>query len=438
MIFNEIISKLKNFEEKITIVDYENKPENLLKSRKINKSRKEILKTDVIPWEKFMTFSTILRTRKQHKKFNKIIELIKNSNEYKKSFLYEEISLYKILEKDIDHLLKTFKSFTGIAMIESAKKMIKSMNPSIILMHDEYGSLQLSIINEAKKEGIPTISIQHGIIYEGLLPYTHKKNHIDNKIKEKTIPIPDKLCVWSKNSKDVLIKDGKIPERNISVTGDSKLDYLEKELQNLDKNEIINYLDLPHNKKIILLVTENLPDLDETKMIFDVVMENVRNESKYYLIIKLHPLEKYSEFYRQSIKKYNIENVKIIDNIDLYKFLIISDIVIVSYSTVGVEAMRLGKPVIAMNLLGKHNEVSMIRQSMAYIVREKNNLSNTIQECLETDIILEKLEKAKKFADDELGVIDGKATDRIIEEIVNLKTNFNENNKIDGKKKIKF
>jgi len=428
IIFSEIISKLKILENKFVIIDYENKPENLLKSYKINKLRKKFLKVDVIPWEKFMTFNIILKARKQHKEFNKIFELIKNSDEYKNSFIYEGILLYKILDKDIERLLKTFKSFSGIAMIESSEKMIEVMNPSIILMHDEYGSLQLSIINAAKKKHIPTISIQHGIIYEGLLPYTHKKNHIYNKIIEKTIPMPDKLCVWSKNSKDVLLRDGNIPEKNISITGDSKLDYLETELQKFSKNEIMNHLDLPFDKKFILLVTENLPDFEETKVIFDTVIENIKNESKKFLIIKLHPLEKYSEFYNQSIKKYNIKNVKIISDIDLYKILIISDVVIVSYSTVGVEAMRLKKPVIAMNLLGKHDEASIIKQKMAFVINEKNELLPAIHDCMRLDSINEKLEKSKIFAQDELGIIDGKATDRIMREIVNLKSNFNKNN----------
>ena len=111
--------------------------------------------------------------------WNKISKL----DDFKRSLTYSDIPLYEILKNDLELLLKSFKSYTAVTFIETAKRILDLVEPSVILMHDEYGALQLSIINEAAKRNIPTVSIQHGANTESSISYIHPKQHILDKTK---------------------------------------------------------------------------------------------------------------------------------------------------------------------------------------------------------------------------------------------------------------
>ncbi|MCV0393548.1 MAG: CDP-glycerol glycerophosphotransferase family protein [Nitrosopumilus sp.] len=424
-IFGGIIKKFNS--KDVVLVDYENNPKNLIQSFFINRSRQKSMGVEVIPWERFLTISMILRAREQHKKILVVWENCKNTEKFHNSLTYDGISLYKIINEDIEQLLRELKAFVATGMILASKKIIEVKRPSVILMHDEYGSLQLSIINAAKKAHIPTVSIQHGTIFEGILPYVHKEEHITGKNKDILFPLPDKMCVWSQNSKKILSESGNFPTEALIVTGNHRLDFLKNELSDSEQEKISENLDIKKNKKIITLISENLPDFTETKEIVNAVICYIKKNHELELIIKLHPLEKNARFYQEVINENKIKNCKIVENGNLYEILKISDLVIVSYSTVGLEAMRLKKPVIAMDLFSAHTEVPTIKNELAFVIRDKNELPNTIEKILEKNNIETKLEKAQEFAEKELGIIDGNSSDRLITELKELKNEKNHN-----------
>ncbi|MEK0340321.1 MAG: hypothetical protein QQN46_08925, partial [Nitrosopumilus sp.] len=73
------------------------------------------------------------------------------SDEFKNSLSYDGISLYKILKKDFVELMHSFKTYVSPTFVETAKRILDEIKPSVIVMHDEYGTLQLCIIKEASK-----------------------------------------------------------------------------------------------------------------------------------------------------------------------------------------------------------------------------------------------------------------------------------------------
>jgi len=267
-------------------------------------------------------------------------------------------------------------------MIETITRIVDVKRPSEIIMHDEYGAIQLSALFASKNHRIPTLSLQHGIIYDDVFAYTHNDEDINNDRKELNFALPDKMCVWSENAKEVLIKSAKFHPSSLVVTGDPKMDSFENTLKDFNRQRILKNTNIPEGKKIILFATENLPNLEERLMMANVVLESMSNLSEFFLVIKIHPNESNLSIYEKIAEKFGITSYLIIRDISLYELIHISDLVIISYSTVALETMRMLKPVISLNLMGLHNEASIIKNDLAIEVREKSELIPFILDCI--------------------------------------------------------
>ena len=418
--FHNIIKRLKEKKQQIEIIDFENKRGRLLGSFSLNKKRIQTFKSSVEPWEKFLTFNIILKSKKAHRKFKTIWEELKKSEEFKKSLKVNGVPIYDIVKDDFEELFNSFKAFAAIAIIETITRIVDKKRPLAIIMYDEYGAIQLSALYASKKHGIPTLSIQHGIVYDDVFSYTHNDEDINNDRKELNFVLPDKMCVWSKNAKEVLINLAKFHPAALEVTGDPKMDFSENVTKYFNREKILKNANIPEGKKIILFATENLPNLEERIMIANTVLESMSNLSEFFLVIKIHPNESNWLIYEKIAKKFGITSYLILKDISLYELIYVSDLVIISYSTVALEAMRMLKPVISLNLMGLHNEVSILKNDLAIEVREKSKLISSILACIESKNE-EKIQQAKIFAEQEIGKIDGKVTDKIVSIILELK-----------------
>jgi CDP-glycerol glycerophosphotransferase (TagB/SpsB family) len=288
-------------------------------------------------------------------------------------------------------------------------------------MHDEYGTLQLCLIKEAKKRNIPTIAIQHGVNTETWISYVHNPEHINGKNSNLNFPIPDHLCVWSENAKSNLIKYGNFPSSTPIVTGDPKSDFLSEAIKNFDSKQIKLSIKIPNDKKIILFATQKLPNPKEKDLITNSIFRAMSQLENSFLVVKVHPNESDLTYYENIAKKLNIKNFLILQSHNLYELIFISDAVIVSYSTVGIEAMRLKKPVISMNMMALHDDDPLIQSGIPFIVQNEMELIPIIKKCFESDQIMKMLDDQKFFAEKELGKFDGNASSRILELILKIK-----------------
>ena len=307
-----------------------------------------------------------------------------------------------------------------MAMIEASKKIIDIKNPSELVMHDEYGAIQISLLYAAKNKQIPTLSLQHGLIYEDAFAYTHNIEDFNNKISELNFVLPDTMCVWSERSKSALVDSAKFYPESIIITGDPRTDNLDNIIKHFERKKVLRKFNIPADKKIILFATENLPNLKERELIAKTVFKAMSKLSEFFLVVKLHPSEFDSSLYQKITDELNIKSCLILKDVNIYEIIYSSDLVIISYSTVGLEAMRMSKPVISLNLMGLHDESIIIKNNLAVEVKNENKLIPSIMECTK-DQNKNKIEDVRIFAENELGKMTGSASEKIIQEILKLK-----------------
>ena len=154
----------------------------------------------------------------------------------------------------------------------------------------------------------------------------------------------------------------------------------------------------------ILYATQYVKDLakEASEFLFSSLSSY---ENQYEIIVKLHPNDTFYDMYEDIIKRYNIKNVKVSKNIDIYDAIIWSDVVISVHSTVNLEAAILNKPSICLLLKNYWDKGNFV----------KNNISKGAQNNYELLDLLNNLnwKTNYNYVDRNFYKIDGLVSERI-------------------------
>jgi CDP-glycerol glycerophosphotransferase (TagB/SpsB family) len=98
--------------------------------------------------------------------------------------------------------------------------------------------------------------------------------------------------------------------------------------------------------------------------------------------------------------------------VNTYELLNACDLAITKWSTTGLEAIALNKPLLILNLGGEPDRVEYVKEGVALGVYNEKDLTPTIEKSLKDDSELAK--NRGKYLEKYLYKIDGKATERVV------------------------
>jgi len=225
-------------------------------------------------------------------------------------------------------------------------EIMKHLNPEVILLTQEWNSRERSLCLAAKKFNCKTVMLQCGLYSD----YEFYKYDLCS----------DLIALESKQAKDTFIKLGHVPQK-IFITGQPAHIWLRKNISKLNKEELYKELKIDIKYPIVLYghqcYEEPLAGLDNKSSSAYLLYERNLNEvyegfkmllskHKFYLIIKPHPRE-YKKLHEDIIKRINLSNTVLLSPRDNpYRFLGISNVFISKYSTLAMESLAVGVPVI--------------------------------------------------------------------------------------------
>ena len=227
----------------------------------------------------------------------KILELV--------SYFYAEFALYKFLWK----LLKPQRVFIADGIprgVTAASRFYK----------------------------IPVYEFQHGFISEKKADYIIAG---DFKACKNNMVVPDFILVFGQYFKDLLLKSGFWTEKEVKVIGSYPLDKARKMVAfQMPEKEVIH----------VLWATQPTTFADAKRLLEDLVMKNTQGMIFYF---KMHPLEPViqQEWYNNLANKYpdNFRSTPL--NCNFFEALKEKHLLISFHSTVLLEAIALGYPVIS-------------------------------------------------------------------------------------------
>lgn len=210
--------------------------------------------------------------------------------------------------------------------IGTAENYLNEIKPKVILVECGYGPSRMAIQYAAKRQGIPVIELQHGLIIPDGIEYFFGAT--DKKLM-KNAPLPDVIAVYGPHFKRILLRNPFFNESMIKVVG---CPYLWEKVK----------IQSPGKKNNNVLITSQ-PGY--TEFYINLALE-LSKRIDNIITIKTHPNENITQKLKMKIKDINIVS----SNRPLYEFLKESDIHISAGSTSHLEAMLFGlKDIIVSN-----------------------------------------------------------------------------------------
>jgi len=276
------------------------------------------------------------------------ISKLKNSvKEMKKNnlaeiFSYRDISLWEHIEPFFDEIFYEPYIPTYLRTITGVEKFLRKFNPSLIIQVYETGPYAKSFEVAAKNLKIKTVGVVHGgMVNSTQNDYLHKNLNENYPLGN---PIPDLTLLFGEYQKRIFTELGFYPQNSIAITGNPTLHNFDKIKKNLSKEKLLSIYKIS-DKKIILMALsfkihfQKLSNIDLS--ILHILYSNFKDDENTIIIVRPHPGDTFNQ--KDLDKLYPSKNF-ICSKCSIFEDLFLSDIVLVTLSTVGIEAALFNKP----------------------------------------------------------------------------------------------
>lgn len=387
--------------------------------------------------EKVMTWNISHEPLNIYWTINAWIEQKKALNHFKNCWMelnddpnFQTLCKYK--ENDLHHYINNELKFYFLFVfplivkyIYLEKIMLDVKKPNLVMLQNEYGWWERTLIVASKIKYVPTLAIQHGIIYKDHKGYNYSKGQISptGDINSPFCPIADRTAVYGPYHKKLLTQESSYPEDRVIVTGQPRYDIF----SNMDKiykkaSSCKKYGIDPKNK--IILWTTGGDDVFTKDL--SIICDAIKKKKNIELIIKQHPNASIEEtnLIKKYISNYRLNAIIPPKKSDTYELLFICDLLLTKASTTAMEAVALDKPIIIFDFEGNGKDiVGYVKEGVALSVIDQKELDKAIETLLIDDSELRI--NRQRYISNYLYSIDGASSQRVvslIKEMINSRT----------------
>ena len=309
----------------------------------------------------------------------------------------------------------------GTYYADAMASFIRHEKPDVIVVVGEQRVYGRCFLAAAQAMGVPTAGMQRGVISRDHRQYTHSADEVPRNgrfVGTTLCPIPDKTAVYGELFKRTLVDRGGYPPDSVVVTGQPSYDFLYNTRDNDAKERICRQLDIDPEKQIVVLATQTHHGFSDyqnrllLETVFDAMLEFPENN----LVVKLHPAEDPALHRRVASEKRLLDEVVIVKDVNLFDLLQASEVLITAHSTVALEAMLFGKPVVTVNVTGTPDVMPYAESGAAVSVSDAAELVRAIRAVLTDENVRRRLAESRNgFLADCLHPVDGKAARRVVD-----------------------
>ncbi len=367
------------------------------------------LKAPAFPLELYSSMFDSERSNMQ-RELKQIWKKLVKSDVFKESLNYNGIQLWPLLKDNFTLLfIKQFPE--AIECIRTMEHALACEKPQVILIINETGFYGRALLVTSQKQGIKSIGLQHGGISHLEVEYYHKG---EGDIL--SCPISDIMTVAGVKDKERLLSYGLYNDENVTVTGSPKYDILYRAIESYSRDDVKKRYGI-HTEKIIVITTMRFPNVAEREKWLKIIVSASKQIDAHF-IIKPHPGEDNTEIemHRRVIEKLGGKHITLVDRkSDTNELMYSADLTINAGSTTGLESFILGTPLLIVLLAGQERTFDSVKYGATKIVREGEDIAGEINNMLDTTCSSEIQNNIDQYVRDYAYLIDGKASDRIID-----------------------
>lgn len=223
-----------------------------------------------------------------------------------------------------------------------AERIMLELRPSVLFTGWE--GARTMWLGAARRLGIPSLAIQHGVIYPNNPDY-YRPNHEANVR-------PDTTCVFGPYERDLLVKGGRYDPATVVVTGSPRVNPEDAIMAGPpdERGGVRRELGIDEGDRLLVVSAARNPVGDDIHSITAVARLLDGPLPGVHIVVKLHPEEAGGEQYQRLLAGlaraggYLPPRISVVRDIDLYRLLRAADAHLGLYSTVLADAVLTGTP----------------------------------------------------------------------------------------------
>jgi len=298
-----------------------------------------------------------------------------SSSGFDDSIMYDDIPFSRVLLPFFNQILsKSGQSVIG--RIQWTELFLKMFRPASFVVIEDISPLLRSMCQVLRLHGIPVVVVQHGILANDFAGF-----YIMPKVG-------DFQAVWGEYYKTWHTDRGKSDESQV-VTGFPRHDRL-LNLPPLNRDGLCKRFGLNPRMRVVLIATEWFQSvscrrtIEEDESYIRHVLRSLKAYDDIQVVVKLHP--GFQDLWYKIVSQIaEQERVRVVIAKDsLWDLIRLSSFVIVSVSSVCVEALILGKQVISVDLNDCKDITGLVQDGLATGAYSADEISRSIRIC--TDV----------------------------------------------------
>lgn len=336
----------------------------------------------------------------------------KDDRKFRDSFIYKGFSIWDVVERPIEELV--LNDFAAISdNMVFLEKFYKALKPRVVVLREAVRMPEKTIVSAAGLSGARTFVVQHGLLAERYV-YTRL--------------FSDRIALWGSSGIEWYGRYGNDTSRCV-VTGKPGHDALYSRMRDGSLSAGGGPQKDPRAAETILYVPSYFKDIkwlhgvfypyDSEYVSMDAITAAMRHFPDKRLVIKVHPFDPVDIDRFTTSRLRGLGNVTAVKNADILKLIAESSLVITSlFSSSALDAVILDKPVIALNVYKREDLVPFVKYGVALGAKNSEELKGAISRILGDAKTREGLAANRpQFIRDYAYAIDGKATERVMNEI---------------------
>jgi glycosyltransferase involved in cell wall biosynthesis len=296
----------------------------------------------------------------------------------------------------------------AVRSVAEMREALAHFRPDAVCLYAESSGWGRAALLACRQAGVPTVAVQHGIVYPKYFSYRHEPDEAD-------CPRPDRTAVFGAAARRLLTTLGGYDPDTLVLTGSPRFDDLLAAARSWDRDEMRRRLGVGAHERLILVASRFRAIRDTHASIgsaFPALVRAVEELADARAIVKPHPAEG-SEGYACVLQRLGARRFTLVDpREDLLQLLHAADLLVTVESLSAVEALVLGRPVIVLNM--PTHLAELVASGAALGVPEGGDAGHALAGALSDGAVREGLDRARDAYLGELAMgVDGGATARI-------------------------
>lgn len=299
--------------------------------------------------DRYASLRAVLPSLRVWRRRNAMRRAVRASAALRRAALVGGCDLWPVLGPELDAAVRVQLPWAARAMDEVGAAL-DALRPRAALTYAEAGGWGRALVLEGRRRGIPVIGAQHGFIDRHVLDYLHEPDEMQPSAAnaaDRGYPLPDLTLLFDGCAAGHLRTAGRFPPSSLRVTGSPQLDVLAARMAGRTPGDLAAAraeAGAGDGQHVVFVASK----FTEIRPAFGDLAAAVRALPAVRAVVKCHPAEVPAP-YRQAAA--GTPNLTVLPaDADLAALLCLARIVVTVNSTVAVDAMTLGIPVLVLGL----------------------------------------------------------------------------------------